>query len=187
MSVPQEISIEAAKRIKLVVFDVDGVLTESGVFVGSTPNGKTLEFKRFDIQDGVGVKMLGWGGLKVALVTGRPSKATAIRALELGVDCYQVADAKKLPIVENLIRRYAICWSEVAMLADDIPDLSVLRKVGLKAAVSNATQPILDIADWISSKPGGYGAAREFTDALLSARSELHNVIEAYVEERSQP
>ena len=176
MSVPQEISIEAAKRIKLVVFDVDGVLTESGVFVGSTPNGKTLEFKRFDIQDGVGVKMLGWGGLKVALVTGRPSKATAIRA-----------DAKKLPIVENLIHRYAICWSEVAMLADDIPDLSVLRKVGLKAAVSNATQPILDIADWISSKPGGYGAAREFTDALLSARSELHNVIEAYVEERSQP
>lgn len=185
MSVPQEISVKAAKRVKLVIFDVDGVLTESGVFVGSTPTGETLEFKRFDIQDGIGVKMLIWGGLKVALVTGRPSEATAIRALELGVECYQVVDAKKLPIVEDLIRRYAICWDEVAMLADDIPDLAVLRKAGLKAAVSNATEPVLNIADWISSRPGGHGAAREFTDALLNARSELDNVIESYVEERS--
>ena len=181
------IPADAANRIKLVIFDVDGVLTESGIFVGSTMAGEPLELKRFDIQDGLGIKMLIRAGLKVVLVTGRPSKATSIRALELGVQCHQVVDAKKLPIVKDLIQKHAVGWEEVAMLADDIPDLAVLRRVGLKAAVSNATEPVLDIADWVALRPGGRGAAREFCDALLSARSQLDDVIETYVEERSRP
>ena len=181
------IPADAANRIKLVIFDVDGVLTEAGIFVGSTMAGEPLELKRFDIQDGLGIKMLIWAGLKVVLVTGRPSKATSIHALELGVQCHQAVDARKLPIVKDLIQKHAVGWEEVAMLADDIPDLAVLRKVGLKAAVSNATEPVLDIADWVALRPGGRGAAREFCDALLSARSQLDDVIETYVEERSRP
>ena len=94
MSNPASIPTEAAKRIKLVSFDVDGVLTEAGIFVGSTMDGERLERKRFDIQDGVGLKMLIWAGLKVVLVSGRPSQATAIRAQELGVECHQVEDAR---------------------------------------------------------------------------------------------
>ena len=187
MSNPASIPTEAAERIKLVIFDVDGVLTEAGIFVGSTMDGEHLELKRFDIQDGVGLKMLIWAGLKVVLVTGRPSQATAIRAQELGVECHQVVDARKLPVVKDLIEKHAVDWEEVAMLADDIPDLSVLRRVGLKAAVLNATEPVLDIADWVALRPGGRGAAREFCDALLRARSQLDDVIETYVEERSQP
>ncbi len=181
------IDAELAVKIKLVIFDVDGVLTDAGIYVGASPSGETTELKRFDIQDGVGLKMLMWSGLEVAIVSGRMSEATALRARELDVvECHQEANAHKLGIVEDLISRKALEWHEVAMLADDIPDLAVLRRVGLKAAVANAISHVVDICDWQSTKVGGHGAAREFSDALLAARGELNDVVERYVEERSR-
>ncbi len=181
------IDAELAAQIKLVIFDVDGVLTDAGVYVGASTGGEATELKRFDIQDGVGLKMLMWSGLEVAIVSGRTSEATALRARELDVvECHQEANAHKLGIVEDLLSRKAVEWHEVAMLADDIPDLAVLRRVGLKAAVANATSHVVDICDWQSSKAGGHGAAREFSDALLAARGELDDVVERYVEERSR-
>ena len=181
------IDTELAAKIKLVIFDVDGVLTDAGVYIGTTASGEATELKRFDIQDGVGLKMLMWSGLEVALVSGRISEATALRARELDVvECHQEANAHKLGIVEDLISRKALEWHEVAMLADDIPDLAVLRRVGLKAAVANAISHVVDICDWQSTKVGGHGAAREFSDALLAARGELNDVVERYVEERSR-
>ncbi len=179
---------DLAAGIRLVIFDVDGVLTDAGVYIGQTAGGETVELKRFDIQDGVGLKMLQWSGLDVAIVSGRVSEATAIRARELEIaECHQTPNAHKLEVVLELLERKGYDWSEVAMLADDIPDVAVLQRVGLKAAVANATQPVLDLADWTSSKPGGHGAAREFCDALLRARGELDSVIESYVTERSAP
>lgn len=177
----------AAERVKLVILDVDGVLTDAGIYVGANADGEAIELKRFDIQDGVGVKMLVWGGLDVALVSGRVSRATALRAEELGVECYQEPDAHKLPAVEALLARKDLEWREVAMLADDIPDLAVLRRVGLPAAVANATRPVRDTAVWTSTKRGGHGAVREFTDALLAARGSLDEVVDRYVAERSGP
>jgi 3-deoxy-D-manno-octulosonate 8-phosphate phosphatase (KDO 8-P phosphatase) len=177
-----------AERIRLVIFDVDGVLTDAGIYVGTSSDGATTELKRFDIQDGVGIKMLVWGGLEVAIVSGRVSAATALRAKELGIEeCHQEPDAHKLRVVEKLLKRKGVDWSEVAMIGDDIPDLAVLRRVGLKAAVGNATPPVEAIADWQATKAGGHGAAREFCDALLEARGTLDGVIERYVEERSGP
>lgn len=176
----------AAARVKLVIFDVDGVLTDAGIYVGRTADGEPVELKRFSIQDGVGLKMLQWAGLRVAIVSGRVSAATAIRAAELGItECHQEPDAHKLGVVEALLDRLGVAWEEVAMLADDIPDLAVLTRVGLKAAVANATPPVLRVADWRASLEGGHGAAREFCDALLEARGELQGVIERYVAERS--
>jgi 3-deoxy-D-manno-octulosonate 8-phosphate phosphatase (KDO 8-P phosphatase) len=170
----------------MVIFDVDGVLTDAGIYVGAAVGGGTTELKRFDIQDGVGIKMLMWAGLEVAIVSGRVSEATAIRARELGIaECHQEPDAHKLRVVEALLARRGVEWDAVAMLADDIPDLAVLRRVGLKAAVGNATQPVVDAADWQASRSGGHGAAREFCDALLTARGELDDVVERYVLERS--
>lgn len=186
MTPSQSISAEVARAVRLVIFDVDGVLTDSGVYVGETASGEAVELKRFDIQDGVGLKMLMWAGLEVAIVSGRVSEATAIRAREIGVtECHQEPDAHKLRIVESLLERKGLDWGDLAMLADDIPDLAVLRRVGLKAAVANATLPVSSIADWQSSRSGGRGAAREFCDALLHARGELDDVVERYVLERS--
>lgn len=178
---------EAARRVRLVIFDVDGVLTDAGVYMGATASGERVELKRFDIQDGVGVKMLQWAGLDVALVSGRVSEATALRAAELGVDeVHQEANAFKLGAVRGLMERKGVSWSQVAMLADDIPDLAVFRQVGLKAAVANATGPVRRAADWTSERRGGRGAVREFADALLDARGQLEGVIERYVEERAR-
>lgn len=178
---------ELARKIRLVIFDVDGVLTDAGLYVGETDSGEAVELKRFDIQDGVGIKMLMWGGLEVAIVSGRVSQATSIRAADIGIEeCHQEPDAHKLRVVERLLERKGVAWEEVAMIADDIPDLAVLRRVGLKAAVANATPHVVRIADWQSTRRGGHGAAREFCDALLEARGDLDDIVERYVEERSR-
>ena len=180
------IDTRLAQKIRLVIFDVDGVLTDAGLYVGEASDGSAVELKRFDIQDGVGIKMLAWGGLDVAIVSGRVSQATALRARELGVtECHQEPDGHKLRVVQNLLHRKGLNWDEVAMMGDDIPDLAVMRLVALRAAVGNATAPIVAVANWQATRSGGHGAAREFCDALLEARGVLSEIIEGYVEERS--
>jgi 3-deoxy-D-manno-octulosonate 8-phosphate phosphatase (KDO 8-P phosphatase) len=173
---------ELAQRIKLVVLDVDGVLTDGGVYMGLR-SGE--EFKRFDIQDGLGMKFLEQAGLKVLIVSGRHSEATRVRAEELGIECYQDNGAQKLPSVWKVMERMDIGWDAVAMLGDDVPDVAVMRQVGLKAAVANAVPLVAAMADWRTSREGGHGAVREFCDALLLARGDLQRVVEAYVAERS--
>jgi 3-deoxy-D-manno-octulosonate 8-phosphate phosphatase (KDO 8-P phosphatase) len=181
--IPEALAI----RVRLVIFDVDGVLTDGGVYVGSTESGEAAELKRFNIQDGLGLKLLQWAGLEVAMVSGRVSRATELRARELGVGCYQDDGAHKLPAVRGIMERMGIEWDEVAMVADDLPDVSVFRHVGLKAAVGNATATVAELADWQARRSGGHGAAREFCDALLAARGELNRVVKKYVDERSGP
>ena len=175
-----------AERIRLVVFDVDGVLTDAGVYVGRTVSGESVELKRFDIQDGLGVKLLEEDDLRVVWISGRVSPATAVRAEELGVEYHQDGGARKLAILQGILEREGIDWTETAMLADDLPDLAVFRRMGLKCAVANAQPEILDEADWTASKPGGRGAGREFARALLQARGTWDRVREAYVERTSR-
>ncbi len=176
---------ELARRVRLVVFDVDGVLTDAGVYLGRTAGGETLELKRFDIQDGLGMKLLERAGLRVVIISGRVSEANSVRAAELGIELHQDAGAQKLPVVHRLMEEMGIGWDEVAMLADDLPDLSVFGQAGLKAAVANAVPMVAEMAHWRTTRPGGHGAAREFCDALLAARGELDGLVEAYVRERS--
>jgi 3-deoxy-D-manno-octulosonate 8-phosphate phosphatase (KDO 8-P phosphatase) len=174
-----------AATIRLVIFDVDGVLTDAGVYVGATRSGEPVELKRFDIQDGLGMKFLGEAGLVVAMVSGRPSPATRQRAAELGiVECHEDAGADKLPLLAGLLERHGVDWSETAMLADDLPDMAVLTRVGLPAAVSNAQPEVLERALWVSRRPGGHGAVREFCRALLTARGEWDERVRSYVDAR---
>lgn len=183
---PPALSADVARRIRLVVFDVDGVLTDAGVYLGLGPGGDAIELKRFDIQDGLGIKMLMWAGLDVAFVSGRASEATRLRAAELGVrECLQDDGAQKMALMSDLLDRLGVDWDETAMLADDLPDLPVFQRVGLPAAVANAQPEIGDRALWRSRAQGGRGAAREFCRALLEARGEWDDLVQTYVDRRS--
>lgn len=176
----------AARAVTLVVLDVDGVLTDAGVYVGVGSDGSPVELKRFDIQDGLGIKMLEWAGIPVAIVSGRVSEATTRRAEELGVsELHQDNGAQKVPAIQAILDRRGLDWDGVAYLADDLPDLAALRLVGLPAAVANAVAEVKDVAVWVGQKSGGRGAVREFAEALLRARGEWDQRVEAYVAERS--
>jgi 3-deoxy-D-manno-octulosonate 8-phosphate phosphatase (KDO 8-P phosphatase) len=181
------IPAELAKRIRLVVFDVDGVMTDGGIYLGATEGGEPVELKRFDIQDGLGVLMMKNAGLRVAIVTGRTSEAVRIRAGELQMDdLHQDRTANKLQALAAILERQGVSWEETAFLGDDLPDLVVLRRVGLPAVVGNATSDARACALWAGTKRGGHGAVREFAEALLTARGQWAEAVEAYVREREQ-
>lgn len=186
MKIPPPIPTELARSIRLVVLDVDGVLTDGRVQIGTLADGSAVELKSFDIQDGLGVKMLMWAGVDVAVVSGRVSEATAVRARELGIDaCHQDPNAEKVPLVASLLEERGLTWSQAAHLGDDLADLPVLRKVGLPAAVANAVPEVVDASRWHGARRGGEGAVREFARALLEARDEWSGLVEEYCHARS--
>ena len=182
-----QIDPEVAGRIRLVVLDVDGVLTDGGIYIGAQPGQDAIEFKRFDIQDGLGVKMLRCAGIDVAIVSGRVSEATAWRAEELGVEeCHQDPGAKKLPVVQKLLDDRGLGWDAAAMVADDLADLPILERVALPVAVSNAVPEVHAMCRWTTEAPGGRGAVREFARALLMARGEWDGLVRQYCDARSR-
>jgi 3-deoxy-D-manno-octulosonate 8-phosphate phosphatase (KDO 8-P phosphatase) len=175
-----------AMRIRLVGLDVDGVLTDGGIYLGDV-NGERMEFKRFDILDGLGIKMLQWAGIDVAIITGRVSDAVAIRARELAVtDVIQDEHARKLPALRKLLAAKGIREDEVAFVGDDLPDLAVLRVVGLPVVVANCTDDVAQLGALRLTRNGGRGAVREFAEVLLRARGEWEALVERYVKTRSE-
>jgi 3-deoxy-D-manno-octulosonate 8-phosphate phosphatase (KDO 8-P phosphatase) len=183
--VAERIEAALARKVRIVVLDVDGVLTDGGIYLGATASGEAVELKRFDIQDGLGILMMQNAGLRVAIVTGRVSEAVRLRAEELGIDdLHQDRTADKLTAVRALLEKHGIGWDEAAFLGDDLPDLVVMRRVGLPAAVGNATADARAAAAWQGTREGGRGAVREFAEALLTARGEWSGAVEAYVRAR---
>ena len=179
------IDAELARAIRLVVLDVDGVLTDGGVYLGAV-NGEPMEFKRYDIQDGLGIYLMQKAGLRVAIITGRVSESVRLRALELGIeDLAQDPHAQKLPAFLGMLDRHGIKPSEAAFIGDDFPDMAVLRLVGLPVAVGNAVPEVKAACTVQLNRAGGRGAVREFAEELLKARGEWESVTERYVEERS--
>ena len=179
------ITPELAKRIRLVGLDVDGVLTDGGIYLGDV-DGARIEFKRFDILDGLGIKMLQLAGIEVAIITGRVSEAVALRAKELAItDVVQDTHARKLPALRKLLAAKGIDERDVAFVGDDLPDLAVLRVVGLPVVVANCTEDVAQLGFRLT-RNGGYGAIREFAELLLRARGEWDALVESYVKSRSQ-
>jgi len=175
---------DLARRIRLVALDVDGVLTDNGVYIGALETGAQVELKRFDIQDGLGIGLLKRAGIEVVLVSGRYSPATEVRAKELGIECHQTPGGRKLPAFLELLERHAVTWDEVAFVGDDLADLPILRRVALPVAVSNGVAEVRGVALWTTSRPGGAGAVREFAEALLQARGEWAARVEEYCRDR---
>lgn len=173
---------DLAKRIRLVAFDVDGVMTDAGIYLG-VAGSERCELKKFSTQDSVGIKILMAAGIEIALVSGRVSEATNVRAAELGIkEVIQVRDAIKVPPFEALLVRKGVEYSEVAFVGDDIPDIPVMKLVALPVAVGNAVAEVNELAAYSTSRKGGDGAVREFVEALLKARGEWENVVARYLE-----
>lgn len=174
-----------ARNIKLVGIDVDGVMTDGGIYLGAV-GGTPLEFKRYDIHDGLGIFFLRQVGIRVVVITGRVSDSVRLRAAELEVDeLVQDARVRKLPAFQRILTRNGITPDQAAFVGDDFPDMAILRMVGLPVAVANAVPEIKQICKLQLSRPGGRGAIRELTELLLRARGEWDAVCERYVRERA--
>jgi 3-deoxy-D-manno-octulosonate 8-phosphate phosphatase (KDO 8-P phosphatase) len=182
-SIPEDV----ARRIKLVIVDIDGVCTDGGIMMGVTDSGETVELKRFEITDGLGLKLMKWAGLHVYLVSGRRSRANSARAADLHIP-YQEADGGyKLPVVEKLVEQLGVTWDEVCCIGDDLPDMALMRRAGLPVAVRNAVREVKQLAKWETGRAGGDGAVRELADALLKARGQHEAVLAEYEKKRSKP
>jgi 3-deoxy-D-manno-octulosonate 8-phosphate phosphatase (KDO 8-P phosphatase) len=154
-----------ASTIRLLVLDVDGVLTDGKLYYG--PDGEAL--KAFHVRDGLGIRMAMKAGIEVAVISGRASPATATRLRELGVRHVTLACPDKLPVLQELQRSLGIPADATAVVGDDVPDLEMMGGAGLKVAVGDAHADIKRAADWITSAKGGRGAVREVCDALLGS------------------
>jgi 3-deoxy-D-manno-octulosonate 8-phosphate phosphatase (KDO 8-P phosphatase) len=174
-----------ASRIRLLALDVDGVLTDNGIFVGPV-DGQPVELKRFDIQDGLGQVLMRAAGIPVVWVSGRHSEATTVRARELRIEeVLQVGGPEKLDALGALLARRGIAWEDAAFVGDDLADLQVLRRVGLPVAVANAVEEVKAVAKYVTRAPGGHGAVREVVEVLLKARGRWPELLERYFTEQA--
>lgn len=181
---PGMITQAEARQVRLVGLDVDGVLTDGGIYLGDV-RGAPLEFKRFDIQDGIGVRLMRSAGIKVVIVTGRVSESVRLRAMELEADdVVQDAQARKLPLFRRILERHGVAPGQAAFIGDDVPDLAILRCVGMPVCVANAVPEIQAVSRIQLERSGGRGAVREFAELLLTARDEWEAVVERYVSAR---
>ena len=171
----------AARRVKFVGLDIDGVMPDGGIYLGDA-DGQRVEFKRYDIQDGLGVVLLRSAGIKVGIITGRDSHSVRLRAEELKVDAVvQDPRARKLSALTGMLAAFGIDPADAAFVGDALPDLAVLRAVGMPVAVANATKEVKDAANVPLTREGGRGAVREFAELLLAARGEWAACVERYV------
>lgn len=157
---------QRAARIKLVIFDVDGTLTDGSLHYGA--GGE--EQKVFHVQDGYGMKQLQRAGLTLAIISGRQSAAVTRRMQDLGIEHVFQGDEHKLPIFERLLQRLGLEAAQAAHMGDDLPDLPLLQRVGLAVAPANALPAIKQVVHHVTVAHGGRGAVREFCDLILAAQ-----------------
>ena len=168
------LSSKEAARIRLLVLDVDGVLTDGHLLYG--PQGEQL--KTFDAKDGLGLKLLMREGIEVAVISARSAPALRARLDELGIARTYLGRSDKERALDELLSELSLSASEVAYCGDDVLDLPVLRRVGLPIAPADAHPIVRDEVDWITDRPGGHGAVREIADWLLEARGRLSDAVE---------
>jgi 3-deoxy-D-manno-octulosonate 8-phosphate phosphatase (KDO 8-P phosphatase) len=167
-----------AKRIKVFLMDVDGTLTTGAVTLLSQPDGSALEIKTFDAHDGQGLSLAHTAGLRTGVITGRESAAMRRRARELNIEFVYEKQAHKIAAFEEILKKTGASESEVAYLGDDLPDLTVMRRVGLAVAVSDAAIEVKRAAHYITKAIGGKGAARETVELILKSKGIWEEMID---------
>jgi len=172
----QDIQKKAA-NIRLVIFDVDGVLTDGSLYIGD--DGQ--EYKAFHSKDGHGMVMLQQSGVEIAIITGRTSQVVEHRMANLGITHIYQGKLEKLPAYEELRKKLGISPEETAYVGDDVVDLPVMRRVGLAIAVQDAHPLVRQHSHWQTPSTGGRGAARDVCEMLMEAKGVLHDELGRYL------
>jgi 3-deoxy-D-manno-octulosonate 8-phosphate phosphatase (KDO 8-P phosphatase) len=168
---------EKARQIKLVIFDVDGVLTDGSLYLGD--DGQ--EYKAFNSRDGHGIKMLQSTGVEIGIITGRSSEVVRIRMQSLGIKHVYQGKRDKLPAYFELRDKLNLSDEQVAYVGDDVVDLPIMRRVGLAIAVNDAHPFVLQHAHWQTPHPGGRSAGRDVCELLMDAQGKLQAALERYL------
>lgn len=168
--------LDKASRIKLAVFDVDGVMTDGGLIFGSDGS----EYKTFHVHDGLGLVMLKEAGIQVAIISARTSSIVTERMSQLGIDHVLQGQGNKKDSIKRLIQECAIEAEATAYTGDDLIDLPAMSVAGLSIAVANAHPQVKDRADWVTSKAGGQGAVREICEFILKAKGRFDEASQHY-------
>jgi 3-deoxy-D-manno-octulosonate 8-phosphate phosphatase (KDO 8-P phosphatase) len=205
-------AIERAKRIKVILFDVDGVLTNGQIWLFPAPAGaqtaspgtaagiqkleqkggyairsaSMVEAKGFNAHDGTSISLARLGGLKCGVITKRISETVALRARDLRLEFVYQGQAHKLNAINDIMQKAGVTLDEIAYVGDDIIDLPVMRVCGLAIAVANARQSVKAVAHHVTEHAGGDGAGRDAVEFILAAQGTLEKVSEEYIDERSE-
>jgi 3-deoxy-D-manno-octulosonate 8-phosphate phosphatase (KDO 8-P phosphatase) len=167
-----------AARLRLLLFDVDGVLTDGTILL----HADGTESKAFSIRDGTAFVFAQRAGLLTGLLSARPSAATTHRAAQLAIPIVQQGAHDKLAVYEQLLTDHGLGDAEVAFMGDDVIDLPVIGRVGLSACPADAAAEVRERVDWVSPSPGGRGAVRDFVEMVLRARGDWERVLRLYLE-----
>jgi 3-deoxy-D-manno-octulosonate 8-phosphate phosphatase (KDO 8-P phosphatase) len=198
---------DRAKRIKLIIFDVDGVLTDGSIWIFPAPAASTMtgdhaaqmeskggyafasesmvEAKGFNAHDGTGVSLARLGGMKCAIITKRISETVALRARDLRLEYVYMGQAHKMQAVREIMEEEKIGLEEIAYVGDDVIDLPVMRACGFAVAVANARENVKAEAHYVTPHGGGHGAGRDAIEFILAAKGILEKTIEQYIDERN--
>jgi len=169
-----------ASRIKLLLMDVDGVLTDGRLINVPAPGGGMFETKAFDSQDGIALQWLSWNGIATGVISGRLSPATEERARQVKMSYVYQGHIEKIPNLEEILAKSGIQPEETAYAGDDLTDVVVMRRVGLAIATANARPEVKRAAHYITSVPGGRGAVREIGELLLQAQGLWSAILKKY-------
>jgi 3-deoxy-D-manno-octulosonate 8-phosphate phosphatase (KDO 8-P phosphatase) len=208
MSMSSSLSAEErARRIKLIIFDVDGVLTDGGIWIFPAPAPSTatadhaaqmdskggygissqsmVEAKGFNAHDGTGISLAKLAGLKCAIITKRISETVALRARDLRLEYVYMGQSYKMKAVREMMEKEQIGLDEIAYVGDDVIDLPVMRECGFAVAVANARDNVKLETHWVTPHGGGHGAGRDAIEFILAAKGILEKTIESYIDERN--
>ena len=180
---------DRARRIKIILFDVDGVLTDGGIWflpvVGAdgTPATKMVEFKGFSAHDGAGISLARLGGLKCGIITKRISETVAMRARDLKLDFVYQGQAFKMKPIREIVENEGVTLEEICYVGDDVIDLPVMRQCGLAVAVADARDRVKAEAHYVTPNRGGHGAGRDAIEFILAAKGVLNRCVESMIDE----
>jgi 3-deoxy-D-manno-octulosonate 8-phosphate phosphatase (KDO 8-P phosphatase) len=183
---------DRARRIKIILFDVDGVLTDGGIWlipvpvvVDGKPTTKMVEAKGYNAHDGTAISLARLGGMKLGIITKRISETVALRARDLRLEFVYQGYAFKMQAVREIMEKEGVTLEEIAYVGDDVIDLPVMRECGLAIAVADARPQVKAEAHYVTPSTGGHGGARDAVEFILEAKGVLNDCIEAYIDEEN--